>query len=145
YNVRSSDVNAQFVFPYALRKQTANHFSCVAEIVCDIAFNINLTSVTNDSGASDGVIVVNATTSYGSPRYSRDPNATFTTASPANSGSNYQITGLAAGSYVIYAIDTNGCKTQITVVVKNESTELSYSTRWRLEYEDERNLGTTRL
>jgi hypothetical protein len=146
YNIGSESYeNAQFVFPYAQRVQTANHFSCVAEIVCDIQFTINLTSVVHDSGVGDGEITVNATTSYGSPRYTRDPNATFADADPANSGSNFVITGLAAGSYVIYAIDTNGCKAQITVIVKDESAELSYSTRWRLEYEDERNLGTTRV
>jgi hypothetical protein len=137
--------NAQLVFPYVVRNQIANHFTCVSEIVCDIEFDINVTSVTNDSGAGDGIISVQASSSYGTPRYTLDPNHSYADASNANNGTGYVFSSLTAGTYIVYAIDVNGCKAQTTVVVLDESESVNYGVRWRLEYEDKFQHGTTRL
>jgi hypothetical protein len=137
--------SAQLVYPYRDRIQALSHFSCVSEVVCDIAFSVNVTRVVNDSGAGDGTITVSASTSYGTARYTRNPNDTYADAEIANSGTSHVFSALPAATYTIYAIDENGCKAQITVVVLDLSVALNYGVRWRLEYEDKFSYGTTRL
>lgn len=140
--IDNSGSNVTLPFPYYERVISENHWSCQL-ITCDIIFNTLVTSSTADSGAADGTITVQANTSYGEPRYSRDPNATYDTADAPTSGSNYTFTGLAAGTYTIYALDQYNCRAQITAFVP--ATEAAYGVRFRLEYNDVQARGTSRI
>lgn len=140
--IDNSGSNVTLPFPYYERVISENHWSCQL-ITCDIIFNTLVTSSTADSGAADGTITVQANTSYGEPRYSRDPNATYDTADAPTSGSNYTFAGLAAGTYTIYALDQYNCRAQITAFVP--TAEAVYGVRFRLEYNDVQARGTSRI
>lgn len=127
-----------YYFPYCKRVQTANHWSCDIH-VCDIEFDLTATAVTPDSGANDGTISVKATSTAGLVRFTRDPNATYAAASPGDVDNLYRFMNLPFGTYLIYAIDQYGCKTSITVNVPQA--EDQYSTRWRLEFSDLKNVA----
>lgn len=120
-------------FPYAKKIVVENHWSCVA-YVCDIKFNLTATAVTPDSGANDGTITVQATSSAGVVKFSQDPNATYLTAVSGSIDNVYRFLGMSAGTYSIYAIDQYNCKTSITVNVPTIDAE--YSTRWRHDWID---------
>lgn len=133
--------NVILIYPYTRRTRSANHWSC-SLISCDILFDTNITSVLPDSGGGSGSITVLANTSYGQPRYTRNPNHSYADASPSTTGP-FTFSGLSAGTYTIYAIDQYECRAQITVIVPG--TAAQYGTRWRLEYSDFFQKGETRL
>lgn len=120
------------VFPYGVRELVENHWSCDTH-VCNILFDLTYTVITEDDGSGNGSVEVKATTNATTVRFTRDPNATFNTATPSVSGV-YTFTNLAAGTYTIYAIDEYNCKASITVIIP--SVEAVYATRWRMTYND---------
>lgn len=120
-------------FPYAKQLTVSNHWSCVG-YVCDISFELTATTVTSDTGANNGSILVQASSSAGVVKFSQDPNATYDTAQSGSIDNVYRFLNLTKGTYVIYAIDQYGCKTSITVNVPQAEAE--YATRWRLSYQD---------
>lgn len=126
------------VFPYGKQEIINNHWSCDVHI-CDTEFDLTYTQVTQDSGASDGTVSVKATTNATTIRFTRDPNATYNEATPSVAG-EYTFTGLAAGTYTIYAIDEFNCKSSIIVIIP--SAEAVYATRWCLQYFDLHNRMT---
>lgn len=121
-------------FPYAQRRIDLNHWSCNIH-VCDIEFDLPHTAVTEDSGLSDGTIEVKANSGGGDVRFTRDPNSNYDDAIPSVAGI-YTFTGLASGTYIIYALDPFNCKTSLTVNVPGLAAV--YDTRWRLQYHDSR-------
>lgn len=124
--------NVLFQFPYGKRRITSNHWSCNPH-VCDIEFDLTTTQVVADSGASDGTVTVKASSSAGLVKFSRDPNATYDTAEPGVSNT-FVFAGLASGNYLLYAIDSFGCKAQIYVFVP--TVEIPYGVRWRMLFQN---------
>ena len=129
---QSTTQEIRLVFPYARREIINNHFSCEVH-VCLIEFDLTYTQITPDSGSGDGSVEVKATTNATDVRFTRNPTATYATATPSVAGV-YTFTNLSAGTYTIYAIDEFNCKASIIVVVL--SSEALYFTKWRLQYQD---------
>lgn len=124
-------------YPYAVRVQEENHFSCQLP-VCDIEFELTAYQVTDatDAETPDGSFSVRATSSQTPVKYSQDPNVTYATAiSGTGVNNDFIVTGLYPGVFQVYAIDQLGCKTSTTVII-DAATESDYVTRWRLEYLD---------
>lgn len=128
-------------FPYVTQTIQTGHWACEIH-QCDIAFDLLATDITEDSGASDGSVVLDSSTSAGPPKYTQNPNAQYSSADaffpdgyPIDpDATSYTFTGLAAGSYTFYALDSYNCKTQLTVIIP--PTAPVYGVRWRFEYED---------
>lgn len=133
--VTNPRINTLLVWPYAKREVFNNHFTCNIH-TCNILFDVSFTTVTPDSGASDGSVLVKATTNATSIRFTRDSSIDYTGATPSIAG-EYTFTNLSTGTYSIYAIDEFNCRAILTVFIP--SSEVTYSTRWQLDYRD--NLG----
>jgi hypothetical protein len=128
-------------FPYVIRTDTPNHWSCDIH-QCNIDFDLIATDITEDSGSGDGSILVAADSDAGPVKFTLNPNAVYTDGDtffpdgyPGDPDANsYTFTGLAAASYTVYALDTFNCKAQLTVIVP--VTAPVYGVRWRLLFED---------
>ena len=121
-------------FPYANRREIANHFSC-ALAVCDLRITGSETTEATDSTTANGAIHILADTS--------SPPARYSLLSDFSDGGQLSgdFIGILAGTYTVYAKDARGCSASVTVVV---GTPAGYSTKYRLEYYDA-NSNKTRL
>lgn len=119
-------------FPYLEPFFLYDHPSCYIPVVCDLQFT-TLPVITNASlsTATDGQIVVSASTSNGAIQYAL--NNDFVYGYGQTSGT---FTGLKAGSYLVYARDSVNCRAVISTRVDISA---SYGTKWRLEYIDRLN------
>lgn len=119
----------QATFPYLEPSFLKDHPSCYIPVVCDLQFT-TLPVITNASSstATDGQIVVSASSSNGAVQYSL--NNDFAYGAGQTSGT---FTGLKAGSYLVYARDSVNCRAVISTKVDISA---SYGTKWRLEYID---------
>lgn len=116
-------------FPYAFKSIDYDSPLCyVTGIVCDVAFQgvseiVKPTTLTS----TDGQITVLATTSNGTIRYSLQDedygDMTNTTG---------VFTGLAVGTYNVYAKDNYGCRDTLIVTL---SYQVSYGPLYRIEYD----------
>jgi len=113
--------------PFATARLEPAHFSC-AGFSCDLL--ISNTSVVNESipGAADGQITITATSSlsiqYGLADFDYGAGQT----SPIFSG-------LIGSTYTVYAVDSNQCKQNITVVVNTIGID-DYGLLYRIGYQD---------
>lgn len=117
----------QAPFPYFQRTLLDNHPSCNIPTVCDLQFT-NLPVVTNasTSTASDGSVIVNATTSNGSIQYALNRDFAYGFGQTSSTFSN-----LAPGTYTVYARDSVNCRATITF---NVGINLTYGTIYRYEF-----------
>ena len=115
-------------WPYAAYHLNLNHPTC-SVIVCDLDI-IGTPEVTNESttGASDGQIAIQSTSSNGMVKYSLIPDFDY-----ATQGLPSPLTGLGTGLYTVYAKDAAGCMDQAEVFV---GVDYNYGPRWRMEYDN---------
>lgn len=113
-------------WPYADYHTSVGHPSCVI-VVCDL--EITGYTGTNETtvGAVDGEVALTATSSNGTVKFSLVEDFVYA------SGQDSPITGLATGSYVVYAKDPAGCTDQILVFV---GIDYVYGVRWRCDYDN---------
>jgi hypothetical protein len=125
-------------FPYGSLDDTLNAVECQVAPVCDLQISDSYTVVdATGPGEPDGEIQVSGTSSNGEVRYSLTELFDYATASPSG-----LFTGLVSGDYTVYARDALGCTDSIDV---NIPITIVYGPKYRLEYDDIRNEGQTRI
>lgn len=114
-------------FPYLQDSYYNNHPSCGVPTVCDLYFD-NLPIITNASSstASDGSIIVSASSSYGPVQYKIDSDFAY-----GYGQSSSTFSGLASGNYTIYARDSKNCRAVITTKV---AVTKSYGIKYRFQF-----------
>lgn len=91
----------------------------------DCASTVSHTNV-SCHGRNDGSITLNSTSGYGQRGYYIGRNGATPTRSDSTSAVSYTWSNLQPGTYVVYVIDVNGCRSEQTVTI-TEQPELTLS------------------
>ena len=122
-------------FPYGTLSSNFNNSECQIAPTCDLEIS-NTYTITDASApaTADGSIVISATSSNGTIKYSLDPDFDYVSGGQTST----TFSGLYSGDYTIYAKDAVGCQDNIsfTIVV----TEV-YGVRFRLDFTDLHNIS----
>jgi hypothetical protein len=123
-------VGSGSLYPYGTLSANAGAAECVIAPVCDLDISPFYTT-TDATGPvnPDGELVVSATSSNGTIKFSFDPNFDYTTQGQTSG----TFSGLISGVYTVYAKDAIGCQDNITIEVLVTTV---YNVKYRLEFTD---------